>query len=58
MTAIRRLADLNLGFQDVVLVLKEGETKRPLKMPFRVDANEDLLAKLKELLGEEAVKVC
>ena len=57
LTAIRRLADINAGFQDVVLVLKDGETKRPLKMPFRVEVSDDLLAKLKELLGEEKVKV-
>ena len=58
LSAIRRLADLNLGMQDVVLVLKDGEAKRPLRMPFRVDVSEELLNKLKELLGEEAVKVC
>ena len=57
LTSIRRLADLNLGFQDMVLVLKDGETKRPLRMPFRVDANEDFLKKLRELLGEDNVKV-
>ena len=57
LTAIRRLADLNLGFQDVILVLKDGETKRPLKMPFKVDANEELLSKLRELVGEDKVKV-
>ena len=57
LAAIRRLADLNLGVQDVVLVLKDGETKRPLKMPFRVEVNDDLLAKLKDLLGENNVKV-
>ena len=56
LSAIRRLADLNLGFQEVVLVLKEGEKKRPLRMPFRVDANEDLMVKLKELVGENNVK--
>ena len=58
LTAIRRLCDLNLGFQDVVLVLREGETKRPLRMPFKVDASPDLLGKLRELLGEGKVKVC
>lgn len=57
LTAIRRLADLNLGFQDVILVLKDGETKRPLKMPFKVDANEELISKLKELVGEDKVKI-
>lgn len=57
LTAIRRLADLNPGFQDVVLVLRDGERKRPLRMPFKVEANEDLLAKLRELVGEEKVKI-
>lgn len=57
LTAIRKLADIYLGVQDVVLVLKEGEEKRPLKMPFRVEASEELILKLKELVGEERVKV-
>ena len=57
LTAIRRLADINLGFQDVILVLKDGETKRPLKMPFKIDASDDVLKKLKELVGEDKVKV-
>ena len=58
LTAIRRLCDLNLGVQDVVLVIKEGETKRPLKMPFKVDAGEELVSKLQDLIGENNVKVC
>ena len=57
LSGIRRLADIHLGMQDVVLVMKEGETKRPLKMPFRVDIDEELLKELKELLGEDKVKV-
>ena len=57
LSAIRRLADLNLGFQDVILVIKDGETKRPLKMPFKVDVTEELLKNLRELVGEEKVKV-
>ena len=57
LTAIRRLADIYLGVQEVVLVLKEGDSKRPLRMPFKVDASDELLAKLRELVGEEKVKV-
>ena len=57
LTAIRRLADIYLGVQDVVLVLKDGETKRPLKMPFRVDASDELVVKLKNLIGENNVKI-
>ena len=57
LSAIRRLADLNPGFQEVVLVLRDGERKRPLKMPFKVEVSDDLLEKLKELVGNEAVKI-
>ena len=58
LSSIRRICDLNLGFQEVVLVLKDGESKRPLRMPFKVDANEDLLGKLRDLVGEDKIKVC
>ena len=59
LTAIRRLADLNSGFQEVVLVIRgEDGSKRPLRMPFKVDVSEDLLAKLRDLVGEDSVKVC
>lgn len=57
LSAIRRLSDINLGFQEIILVLKNGEEKRPLKMPFKVDASEDFLKKLRELVGENNVKV-
>ena len=56
--AIRRLADIYLGMQEVVLVLKEGEEKRPLRMPFRVDASDqELIDKLRELVGADMVVV-
>lgn len=56
--AIRRLADIYLGMQEVVLVLKEGEEKRPLRMPFRVDASDqELIDKLRELVGTDMVVV-
>ncbi|MBR2855559.1 DNA polymerase III subunit alpha [Candidatus Saccharibacteria bacterium] len=58
LTAIRRLADLNLGMQEVILVIRENGNKRALRMPFRVDVSPDLLGKLKELLGENCVKAC
>ena len=54
---IRRLADIYRGFQDVVLVLKEGDKKRPLKMPFHVEANHELVAKLKAVVGTDNVKI-
>ncbi len=56
LTAVRRLADIYLGVQDVILVVKDGEAKRALKMPFRVEVCDELLSKLRELLGEDCVK--
>ena len=35
----------------------DGETKRPLKMPFRVEISDELLKNLYDLLGEDKVKV-
>ncbi len=55
--AIRRLSDINAGFQDVILVLVDGDEKKPLRMPFKVDANEDYLKKLREIVGEDNVKL-
>jgi DNA polymerase-3 subunit alpha len=57
LAGVRRLADINPGFTEVVLVLKDGETKRPLRMPFKVEVSDDLLKKYKEMLGEDKVKV-
>lgn len=57
LSKIKELCDKNKGFQEVVLVLAENGEKRPLKMPFRVDATSDLLNPLKTLLGENCVKV-
>ncbi len=54
---IRRLADIFLGVQDVVLVIHEGGTKRALKMPFRVEICQDLIAKLAAVVGMENIKV-
>ncbi|MBR2543453.1 DNA polymerase III subunit alpha [Candidatus Saccharibacteria bacterium] len=57
LTAIRRLADIHKGVQDVVLVIMDGDEKRALKMPFRVEISEELVKGLSKLVGEEGVKV-
>ena len=56
LTRIREIADDNMGTQEVILVLKEGEEKRPLRMPFRVEVTSEMIKKLQNLLGEERVK--
>ena len=57
LTAIRRLADIYIGSQDIILVFKDGKTKRPLKMSFKVDANDSFLSRLRSLVGEDSVKL-
>lgn len=57
LSEIKKTCDLHPGFQDVILVLLEGTEKKPLRMPFKVDAGEELTKPLSELLGEECVKV-
>ena len=43
-------------FQEILRELRR-EWSAHFKMPFKVDACEDLLAKLRELVGEDRVKV-
>lgn len=54
---IRHLCELNPGVQEIILVLKDENGKRPLKLPFKVDVTEELTKPLTELLGEDCIKV-
>ncbi len=54
---IKHLCDLNPGVQDIILVLEEKTGKKPLKMPFKIDAAPELTNPLIELLGADNVKV-
>ena len=55
LTSIRELCDESPGFSEIILVLKDGEIKKPLRMPFRIEASPELISGLKELLGENSV---
>ena len=55
LTRIRELCDQNPGFQEIILVLKDESGKKPLRMPFRIDASSDLIDPLKSLVGEHSV---
>ena len=57
LSKIKNLCDLHPGFQETILVLEDESGKKPLRMPFRVDASNELTAPLSELLGEDCVKV-
>ncbi len=57
LSEVRHLCELNPGVQDIIMVLKDENGKRPLKLPFRVEIAEDLTKPLTELLGEQCVKV-
>ena len=55
LTRIRKLCDENPGFQEIILVLKDESGKKPLRMPFRIDACSDLIDPLKDLVGDTGV---
>ncbi len=57
LTEIKHLCDLHPGLQEIILVIKENDEKRPLRMPFKVDADEELTTPLKNLLGDDCVIV-
>lgn len=57
LSQIRHLCELNPGVQEVVLVLQDKDGKRPIRMPFKVDATEELTNPLSDLLGAKCVKV-
>lgn len=52
---MKQLCDAHPGLSEVILVL--GDEKRPMRLPFRCDAQSELITKLTELLGEPQVKV-
>ncbi|MBP5511776.1 hypothetical protein J6X90_00070, partial [Candidatus Saccharibacteria bacterium] len=55
LTNIKKTCDLHMGLSPVILVIKEGEEKKAMVMNFKVDANDDLLTRLKAIVGEKAV---
>ena len=57
LSEIRHLCELNPGVQEIILVLKDQNGKRPLRLPFRVEISPELTRPLATLLGENCVKV-
>ncbi|MBR3220272.1 DNA polymerase III subunit alpha [Candidatus Saccharibacteria bacterium] len=57
LTKVRELCDQNAGPQEIILVVKEGEEKRPIKLPFKIDASPELIKPLEDLLGQDCVKL-
>ena len=57
LSEIRHICERNPGIQEVIMVLKDGEVKRPMKLPFKVETSPELTESLANLLGAAAVKV-
>ena len=55
LTRIRKLCDDNPGFQEIILVLKDETGKKPMRMPFKIDASSELIDPLKALVGDSSV---
>ena len=57
LTRVKQICDRNLGMQEMIMVLEENGEKKPLRMPFRVDPNEEFLGEMAAALGEGCVKI-
>ncbi len=57
LSEIRHLCEQHHGVQEIILVLKDAHGKRPVRLPFKVEIDEDLTKPLTNLLGEQCVKV-
>ncbi|MBQ6510766.1 DNA polymerase III subunit alpha [Candidatus Saccharibacteria bacterium] len=57
LTEFKNICNKHKGRQDVVMVLETDGKKQALKMPFKVDFEEDILQELKNLIGEDCVKI-
>ncbi len=57
LSEIRHLCELNPGVQEIIMVIKDSSGKRPVRLPFKVEIDEELTKPLIELLGEQRVKV-
>ncbi len=56
LVALKALCNKNPGTTDVVLVLGDTD-KSAMRMPFKVEAEDDLIAELKNILGDDCVKL-
>lgn len=54
---LKNILDKSKGEVEVVLVLGEEKSKQALRLPQQVSADDTLLAGLKKIVGEEAVKL-
>lgn len=54
---IKQLVDRHPGSSEFILVLKDGNNKHPMSMPFRINPSETLISDLQSLLGAPAVKL-
>ena len=57
LSEIRHLCELNPGVQEIIMVLKDENGKRPLRLPFKVDVTDELTKPLADVLGASCVKV-
>ncbi|MBQ3309051.1 DNA polymerase III subunit alpha [Candidatus Saccharibacteria bacterium] len=57
LSEIKHLCDNHPGVQEIILVLQDESGKKPLRMPFKVEASEELIKPLEALLGTDCVKI-
>lgn len=56
LTKFKNICDKYKGLQEVIMVLEDNGKKQALKMPFKVEFDQELLNELKNLLSNDCVK--
>ncbi len=57
LTEFKNICSKYKGLQEVVMVLEDNGKKQALKMPFKVEFDQELLSELKNLLSDDCVKI-
>jgi hypothetical protein len=57
LSEIKQTIDDNSGSREVVLVVGADNSKQAIKLPAKLDDNEEALKRLKEVVGAENVKL-
>ena len=57
LTKLKQISDKNPGNTELVLVIKEGEEKKPILMPFKISNTPEVIQDFSELLGADAVRL-
>jgi hypothetical protein len=57
LVGLRKLCSKFAGLEEIILVVGEGETKKAIKMPFKIEVSEEFSGEVGKIFGSECVAV-